>query len=115
MNVGDIVYLKPLNNNARYCKDGILNHIKQGEVVKVGKKYFYIKGYERQKFGIEEMHDISEYCAGWQVYHSIQEIHDEVEHGKLSDEIRKYFSVYGKVSLSLSKLRKIKEVIECQE
>lgn len=111
MQVGDRVYLKPVNNQARYIKNDILNHIKEAEVEKIGKKYFYLKGYS-MKFGVTEMIDISNYCANYQVYTSLQEIKDEEEFDNLVSKIKSKFTTYGTIKLTLDQLRRIQAIIE---
>lgn len=112
MKVGDKVYLKPVNNQARYIKNTLLDNIKEATIEKIGKKYFYIKEYPIYKFGIEKMQDISNYCANYEVYLSLQEIKDEEEYSNLLRDIDRELNKYGKIDLSLEQLRKIKEIID---
>jgi hypothetical protein len=112
MKVGDKVYLVPVNNQARYIAGyDIFKHIKEDEIVKIGKKYFYLKEHSYYKFGITEMHDVSNYCANYVVYLNLQDFKDEKEKETLSFEIKKYFSSYGQIKLTLERLRQIYFII----
>lgn len=114
MKIGDIVYVKPINDRARCFKDDILNHIETDTVEKVGKKYFYLKNYPRYKFEFDTMCNVSNCSSSWRVYLSMQEMYDEKEFNKLKQEIRNVFGSYGKLSLPLDQLRKIKAIIDAK-
>lgn len=91
--------------------------IKEVVVVSVGRKYItidedWIRGV---RFHLDTLRIVSEYACYDRLYVDIQEYHDEVEHSKLTDEIRKYFSGYGKSKLSLDSLRKISEIIKSEQ
>jgi len=68
LKVGQIVYLKPINNKSRYITDDIIDHIEEATVEKIGNKFFYLKGHRKTKFSIEYMCEDSDYVANWRVY-----------------------------------------------
>lgn len=105
--VGTKLYLKPVNNMARYGKV----EIKEVEVTKVGRKYFEVDGFSRTKFAIEGLKQFTKYSPDWEVYFSKQDILDETEHENLTGEIKSVFKPYGKIDLTLDQLRRIKEII----
>lgn len=116
LKVGQKVYVKPVGNSARYIKDNILDNIKESEVEKIGKKYFYLKEFSREKFGFEYADSnicssISDYSANFEVYLSKQDIMDDIERNKIIYELKQFFYYYGQSKyLTLEQLRKIKEI-----
>lgn len=115
LQVGNKVYLKPIYNNARYIED-ILNHIKEYEIKKVGRKYFEVwkdnQEWTTLKFHIEDNRQATKYSPDWELYFSKQEIIDEIEHLKLANEIRDSLGKWGMTELSLDQLRRIKTIID---
>ncbi|WP_299831419.1 hypothetical protein [uncultured Metabacillus sp.] len=111
--VGQKVYLKPVNNAARYGN----KEIREQEIVKVGRKYFFVgsKGEARErwmiKFSIEDLRQVTEYANDWELYFSEQEILDEEETEEIWNDLRLIFGSYGRPTLSLDKLRRIKEIV----
>lgn len=114
--VGQKVYLKPVNNRSRYIEDSIINHIKEYEIKKVGRKYFEVwekdKGYSTEKFHIEDLRQHTVYSPDWELYLSRQDILDEMENLEIVGRIRTAIGNYGFSDLPLEKLRKIIEIIE---
>ena len=105
--VGQKVYLKPIGNKVR-----ISQNIRESEIEKIGKKYFYLKGFNREKFSMEDMMNVSNYVSDWKVYLSIQEIEYEKEYNQLFENIRKTFDHWSGVNFTLDQLRRIKEIID---
>ncbi len=102
------VYLKHVSHRKHKSPgEGII----EAEVEKVGRKYFYLKGFQRDKFSIEEMCDTSQGSSDYKVYITKQAISDEQEHSRLTDEIREEIGRYGSTKLSLKQLREIKKII----
>ncbi|MDW0150021.1 MAG: hypothetical protein QOK89_06530 [Nitrososphaeraceae archaeon] len=103
MEVGQIVF--------RHGKNGI----QHGEIIKVARKYFYVK-FQFTEYTISKedlMYRNKDYSHfDFRVYLTEQEILDENESLFLSNIIKKKFSEYGKINLSLDKLRRINEIIE---
>lgn len=111
MKVGDIVFLKKVNNLAR-GEDNIEKLIIETKISKIGSKYFYIEGFEKTKFSFEEMRDVSEYCACYEVYLNKQDIYDEYEINDLKFKIRARFNYFGKKKENLEILRQISKLLE---
>lgn len=107
---GQKVYVKKIGNAARNRKPEDL--VTEEIVEKVGKKYFYLKDYYREKFSIEEMRDISEYSSNCAVYESKKEIEEEDEYFTKVGAIRAVFMRYGSYPLSLEAVRRIYSIIE---
>ena len=103
--VGMTLYLCPTGNNKT-------KEIQTGVVSKVGKKYFYIEGYSRSKFLIDEMRDDFSYGYGssWKCFFTMQEILDEKELAGLSRYLRGLFNT--RHNLSLDQLRRMKVISE---
>ena len=104
--VGQTVYLNPYGRGNREVQEGIIS--------KIGKKYFEIEGFHRDRFFIDTMrHDGGKtgYGCSWTVHLSKQEILDEAEQNQLREELRKAFAWDGK-KFTLEQLRKIKAIIE---
>ena len=118
MEKGQVVYLVPVNDNARYIEDNILNHVVEAKIDRVGKKYFYLEGrkFARKKFGIEEMRDISNYCSDWNVFVKHQDIVDELDRSRIISKIRSSVGdyCYSMCKLTISKLRKIEAIIDAK-
>lgn len=87
--------------------------IKEVTVKEVKRKYFTIDEYRSYKFRIDilKYEDENYSQRNRQLYLSIQEIEDEREHQTLSSIIRKRFSSYGKLSLTLDQLRRINSIL----
>lgn len=112
-NIGDTVYLKAVGNNARRDKEA---RIAEFQIKKIGKKYLEVwksdMEYYTVKFNMEDdFREATNYSPNWKLYFSKQEILDEEEALKITEEIRKVFNRFGRVNLSLDQLRKIKDII----
>lgn len=113
LSIGQKVYLKPINNAARYGN----KEINEKTILKIGRKYFSV-GEEGQtnerfmtKFEIEDLREVTDYSPDWEVYFSEQEILDEEEFNEIARDIRLKFGSYGKLDLTMDQLRRIKEII----
>ncbi|WP_236583363.1 MULTISPECIES: beta barrel domain-containing protein [Bacillus amyloliquefaciens group] len=111
--VGSTVYLKPINNAARYGRKDILEKV----VLKKGRKYFYVgntgdtETRRMFKFSLEDMTEVTEYSPDWEVYLSKQEIIDKEEKEKLKLEISSVFNRWSTADLTLDQLRRVHEII----
>lgn len=112
MQIGDKVYLKPVNNKARNGNEKIEEYL----IKKVGRKYFEvwdgIYDFSSIKFNLETKTQVTNYSPDWELYFSKQEILDEQECNQLTKIIRNKFTGWGKVNLSLEQLRSIKKIID---
>ena len=92
--VGQIVYLKPINNRARRNKD-----IKTAVIKKVGRKYATILEDERWEtdFNIETMVEKSNYSPDFEVYLSLEDAENSI---KLPEERRKLIDLVQKLKYS---------------
>ena len=115
LKIGQIIYLKPVNNQLRRGKE-----IKEVEISRIGRKWFYVKtpgtdaaGWEwqRDKFDIDTLNQSNgEYVNDWDGYLSLKEIEDEKEQLNLYMELGRFFSEYGRSSLSLGKLQEMYKI-----
>ncbi|WP_413154934.1 hypothetical protein [Bacillus subtilis] len=111
--VGSTVYLKPINNAARYGRKDILEKV----VLKKGRKYFYVGNTGETetrrmfKFSLEDMKEVTEYSPDWELYLSKQEIIDKEEKKKLMSDIRSVFDRWSTADLTLDQLRRVHEII----
>jgi hypothetical protein len=111
LTVGQTVYLNPFGHGGRHGHGG--RQVQKGTISKIGKKYFEIEGFYRDRFFIDTMRHDGEktgYGCSWKVHISKQEILDEAEEGQLREELRKAFAWDGK-KFTLEQLRKIKAII----
>lgn len=108
--VGQTVYVRRVGNAARHRTPEEI--ISEEIVERVGKKYFYLKGFDHEKFGIEEKRDISEYSSNFIVYESKKEIEEEEEYLTKLKMIREVFHQYGHCSLPLEVIRQIFDIIK---
>jgi len=83
----------------------------EATVSKVGRKYFELTEYPREKYDLETLRQVTETNYENKVYLKLQDILDEKEHQKLSDEIKRAFNGYGKLKYSLEQLRKVAEIV----
>nr|WP_298661093.1 hypothetical protein [uncultured Flavobacterium sp.] len=81
-------------------------------VKSVGKLYFTLDGYERDKFSISDLRQKTETNYQARCYLSLQDRLDEIEHNELSRDLKQFFSGYGKVNLTLPQLRQIVLIIK---
>ena len=86
----------------------------EATVSKVGRKYFELTECPREKYDLETLRQVTETNYENKVYLKLQDILDEKEHQKLSDEIKRAFNGYGKLQYSLEQLRKIAEIVGLQ-
>jgi hypothetical protein len=112
MQVGDKVYLKAVNNNARYDKEV---RIEEYEIKKIGRKYFEVwednKEWTTVKFNVENKRQVTNYSPNWKLYFSKQEILDDEEKKSIERELSDVFR-YSSSKLSLDQLRRIKTIID---
>jgi hypothetical protein len=95
-------------------KSALYRNIKEpfeAVVLKVGKKYFEVDRCPHKKFFIDTLYEHTEGNYVDRIYLNPQEIADEKELLRLSSEIRRFFSGYGEINLTLDKLVKISEII----
>lgn len=115
MEVGQTVYLKPIENMARGIKDDIINHVIESKIFKIGRKYFYVEQWKDIKFSISNLMEVSDGCSDWKVYFSKQDIIDEQEYKELIWKIRNTFDstkIYiEKNKLTLDQLRRVDKII----
>lgn len=86
----------------------------EATVSKIGRKYFELMECPREKYDLETLRQVTETNYENKVYLKLQDILDEKEHQKLSDEIKRAFNGYGKLQYSLEQLRKIAEIVGLQ-
>ena len=86
--------------------------LKKLTVSKVGSVYFKVTPSRASdiRYRISDWNEAD--SMGPQLYEKEQEWFDKIEASKIEDYIRERFGRWGKVCLSLSKLRQIKDIIE---
>ena len=113
--VGDTVYLKPINNQGRRS-----NGILERQVTRVGRKYFYVADLSEEKrsfrseikINIETMEEDQDYRLGeWKAYYSLQDIEDERECAEIGQQLSRIF-IGSRHGLTLDQLRRIKAITE---
>lgn len=90
---------------------GAESNLKEAIVSKVGRKYFELEKQYYTKFDIEKLIEAGHSNYKSKIYLSPNDYYEEIEHLKLSQEIRKSFSPFGKSQYTLSQLRQIAEII----
>lgn len=118
--VGQIVILKPIGDNARHIRNDdtkdIMDFLEEWEVEKVGRKYVTVtkdhKPYCSLRFDMEDNMQVDTYGRSWALYTSIQAMQDESEFNDIERNLRKLFSQYGKLKLSLDQLKRINKIVE---
>ena len=103
--VGTKVFMKPTGNAANHYK----GQIQEGEITKVGRKYFYV---EDRKYDIQTLeYTTRDSTSGWIIYSTKQEILDEKEKEVLLDKLRDFFDWSGKAQeLSLENLKDMAKI-----
>ena len=114
MEVGQKVWLEPWGNSARNNQE-----IKQGEVIKIGRKYYTVIVGKWQELVYEiqtNKHKNDGYNnGGYHIYFSQEQLELKKEKEELHEFMRKFFDYgYGLNirNLSIEKLREIKQIIE---
>ena len=110
--VGDTVYLKPINNELRRSTEVLTRTVK-----KIGRKYFDVWDgsniHTIHQFFIDTMLENERgYLADWQAYYSLQEIEDEQEKSEKLFYFRRFFDGPLRSQLTLDQLRRIKAITE---
>lgn len=88
---------------------------KEAVVSKVGRKYFYLEGREREKYDLTTLRDVSDQGYSSIVHLSLQDISDKEEHAALLECIKNEFHRHSSRRYTLDQLRKIAEIIHCEE
>jgi len=91
VSVGQLIYLVPDGNSARYIKDDIYNHVKEMKVSKVGRKYFHLEGDDFNKYGSRRgyISDISNYSAECFIFLSKKDLENFKKHEELDKCLEK--------------------------
>jgi len=108
--VGDEVYVVSLSFIDRVKGEPI-----QGEVTKVGRKYFYVKfGWQTERFYIKDnRHD--RYSPMYRLFPSMQAFKDHVAYGKLFGKLQQAFVYSGVINADLGQLRQIAKILGIEE
>ncbi len=115
LKVGMTVYVRPTgSNNTRYIKGNTLDYVKETKISKIGRKYFYLEGYN-EKFSLDTLEYDSEHHFDLKAYLDKQDIEDEIEIDKLETKIRNKFRQFGNFGLTLNQLREISQIIFKEE
>lgn len=112
--VGRKVYLTLGYNRSRNSDP---NTIIESEIIKVGRKYFEIdvEKYNKPKFYIEDLKQVTEYCVDYIVYLEKQIILDQREFSNIVSNIKKVFGNYRysePKKLTLDQLRRIDKILK---
>jgi hypothetical protein len=107
--IGQTVWVKCIGDAVRYRDKNDL--IVKAIVEKVGNKYFYLSDFYSRKFDIAKMREATNFEPDYQVYLSLQEIKDEEEIEEKIKAIREFFKQYGKVDITLEKLRQVYDIV----
>jgi hypothetical protein len=106
--VGQTLYALNVGNNARHQAQ-VLRPV---QVISVGRKYFKAIPPEYSKsphmaveYELENWGHRSECSINWRLYATAQEWEDEKEMDRMSEDLRKMFSGYGRIRPSLEALR----------
>lgn len=112
MKVGQKVWMRGIGNNRNL---GVV----EGEVTKVGRKYFDVAEIRKDgwkfstQFHIDSLMNVTQYSSCWQVYFNQQDILDEDEKSQLLKDIREAFNYYNTdKAFTLSQLRKVKSILD---
>ena len=106
-----------LKNTAGHYKDGVMNHVQEWEIVKVGRKYYTVRRDNQKwtdmRFYIEDRTQFNgDYSGSWKLYFSSQEILDEIESNDIYRSLSELFCSYRKANLNLEQLRRIQTIIK---
>jgi ribosomal protein S24E len=104
LKVGQEVYLKPLNNMARYKKEIIT-----AKIQKVGRKYAEAIDKNQVRvyvFHLDSMYQKSDYSADFKVYASLEDIENSI-----NEPIERSKTIARVSNLSYSDLKKVQEFI----
>jgi len=85
---------------------------REAEVTKVGRKYFICDEIE---FHIDNWQQKTEFIPRYRLYRNRQEWADEKRMDELTDKIKKRFSPYGNMDLTLNQLEAIAQIIWPEE
>ena len=106
--VGDKMFVVDVGNRARY---GGAEH---REVLRVGRKYFYLNIHGETKFDIETRTQITVYSEDYQDYDSEQQYLDDTEKYNIERSLSDIFRYAGHDKYSLSNLRKVAEILKLE-
>lgn len=111
--VGQKVWTLNVNNAARRVE----RKLTERELVKVGRKYFYLKEYGREiKFDIETLEEFTDYTSDYKVYLDPQDWEDEKTSGELISKIKLIlYPQFRSSGVSLDKLRSIAKILEIED
>ena len=104
--VGQIVYLAPGVNVARYNKE-----LREGVVEKIGRKYVYVSidNYQGYKFNKKTLEQFTSYITDYYLFLSKQQYLDEVEKREIDNWFSEMFR-YRRSSFTIDQLRRMSEI-----
>lgn len=110
LKVNQKIFLKPVMNAARRGEK-----VREVTITKVGRKYFYVDNCDKMRFFVNNLQqDGRGYSPNWIGYLTLQEIENDVEFDRLCALLRKKFTAFGKIDISLENIRKIAELADCR-
>jgi hypothetical protein len=111
--VGQKVWTLNVNNVAR----GVDSELTEREVVRVGRKYFYLNDYGAEiKFDIHTLEEFTGYMSDYKVYLDPQDLEDEKESRDILSKIESIlYPQFRRSGVSLDKLRVIAKILEIEE
>ena len=104
--IGQKLYLTPSYLDTRNNSEP-----KEVTIKKVGKKYFQIEEYPRNKYSIKTLTEVNNTNYKGQCYITLQEILDLKEYSNLLGKFKNLFSYHSKIDISLNQLRKINDIL----
>jgi len=111
--VGDVLYRLNIGNNANKWNPPRLVPV---TVTKVGRKYFTVKlkdgaySMESEHYNDDWKHN-SNFSAGYYLYYTEQDYHDEMEYLALEVKLKQIGREYEQCKLSLDQLRRIDAIL----
>lgn len=106
MQVGQTVWV-----TGGFANKGIVSDV----ISKIGNKYFYLAECGNMKFDLHTLKSVSDSNYPYTVWLSILEYQNVMKTNELTDKIRKFFSGWRKINLSLSQLQQIDKIISEEE
>jgi hypothetical protein len=107
MEIGQTVYLKPIERGNAYRRD---KSVKEAVIEKVGRKYVTVNRYG--KFDIESRMQETNYSSDYELFESKEELYLIMEAEDLQKRIKNSIP-HGKWNLDIEKLRHIAAILNC--
>jgi hypothetical protein len=109
MEIGQIVYLRPVETGDAYRRD---KKVKTSTITKIGRKYITVERFGQ--FEISNGIQKTNFSCDYALHLNENELNLHLEREDLTRKIKNSLPAYGKWDLEIEKLREIATILNCR-